>query len=164
MNLPILVADEAWLATALLHRENPGAEDFSLDEIRDKAFSEFRDRRPGVWQHIVSHCVASNAPNPAQYRMLHSTGRGRRRLYRNGDTVHPERHGKSYPSKRDLPEQYRPLVDWYLTEYNRKGESSGGSSSPAIMLGFVGLIPAYDLQKMSEAIASACERVDSSEW
>lgn len=164
MNLPILVADEAWLATALLHRAYPEAEDFTLDEIRDKALGEFQDHRPGVQQHIVSHCVASNPPNPAQYRMLHSTGRGRRRLYRSGDPVHPERHGKSYPAKRDLPERYRALVDWYLAEYNRKSEPSGGSSSPAVLLGFVGLIPAYDLQKMSEAIKSACERVDSSEW
>jgi hypothetical protein len=163
MNTPILVADEAWLATAMLHREHPEAEDFSLEEIRDKAIREFHDRRPGVWQHIVSHCVASNPPNPAKYRMLHSTRRGRRRLYRNGDPVHAERDGKSYPEKRDIPERYRPLVDWYLKQYNRNGATTG-SSSPAAILGFVGLIPAYDLQKMSEAIASACERVDSSEW
>jgi len=157
------VADQAWLATAILHRENPEAEDFSLEEIWDKATGEFHDRRPGVWQHIVSHCVASNPPNPAKYRMLHSTGRGRRRLYRNGDPVHPERRGKSYPEKRDIPERYRPLVEWYLKSYNRNNATTA-SSSPAAMLGFVGLIPAYDLQKMSEAIAADCERVDSSEW
>jgi hypothetical protein len=77
--------------------------------------------------------------------------------------VHAERDGKSYPEKRDIPERYRPLVDWYLKQYNRNGATTG-SSSPAAILGFVGLIPAYDLQKMSEAIATACERVDSSEW
>lgn len=160
----ILVADEAWLSIALLHQEHPDQEDFSLDEIRDKSFKEFHDRRPGVWQHIISHCVASNPPNPAQYRMLHSSARGRRRLYRQGDPAHPDRHGKIYPEKRDIPERYRPLVDWYLREYNRKEKSTEGSSNPAVLLGFVGLIPAYDLQKMSEAISSACERIDSSEW
>jgi hypothetical protein len=160
----ILVADEAWLATALLHREHPEAEDFSLEEIRHKSRDEFRDARPGVWQHIVSHCVASNPPNPAQYRMLHSSARGRRRLYREGDPVHPERRGKIHPEKRDIPERYRPLVDWYVSEFGGKGRASTGSSSPAAMLGFVGLVPAYDLQKMTEAIASACERIDSSEW
>lgn len=159
----ILVADEAWLATALLHREHPEAEDFSLDEIRERSLKEFHDRRPGVWQHIVSHCVASNPPNPAQYRMLHSTARGRRRLYRHGDPVHSDRRGKEHPEKRDIPERYRLLVDWYLTEYNRSGKTLG-SSNPAVLLGFVGLIPAYDLQRMSEAIASACEKVDASEW
>jgi hypothetical protein len=160
----ILVADEAWLATALLHREYPSAEDFSLDEIREKSQKEFHDSRPGVWQHIVSHCVASKAPSPAQYRMLHSSARGRRRLFREGDPVHPERRGKVHPDKRDIPERYRQLVDWYVTEYGRQGGSPSASSNPAVMLGFVGLIPAYDLQKMSEAITSACERVDSSEW
>jgi hypothetical protein len=160
----ILVADEAWLALALLHREQPDAEDFSLDEIRERSLKEFHDRRPGVWQHVVSHCVASNPPNPAQYRMLHSTARGRRRLYRRGDPVHPKRRGKVHPEKRDIPERYRSLVDWYVEEYDRNGGGVPGSSSPAVLLGFVGMIPAYDLQKMAEAIASACERVDASEW
>ena len=160
----ILVADEAWIATALLLREHPNAEDFSLDEIRDRARREFHDDRPGVWQHIVSHCVASNRPNPAQYRMLHSSARGRRRLYRQGDPVHPDRKGKMYPEKRDIPERYHKLVDWYLSEYNRRPGSAAGSNSPAVVLQFVGLIPAYDLQKMTEAISSGCERVDANEW
>ncbi len=160
----ILVADEAWLATALLQHEHPNAEDFGLDEIRDRARREFHDDRPGVWQHIVSHCVASNRPNPAQYRMLHSSGRGRRRLYRSGDPVHPDRKGKIYPEKRNIPARYHNLVDWYLNEYSRGLGHPGGSSSPALVLKFVGLIPAYDLQKMSEAIKSGCERVDANEW
>lgn len=160
----ILVADEAWLSAALLHREQPAAEDFSLDEIRERARREFHDSRPGVWQHIVSHCVASNPPNPAQYRMLHSSGRGRRRLYKEGDPVHPDRRGKTHPDKRDIPERYRALVDWYLAEYSRNGRKFRGSSNPAIMIGFVGLIPAYDLDAMSKVIASGCERIDSSEW
>jgi hypothetical protein len=158
----ILVADEAWLATALLHREHPDAEDFSLDEIRDRARREFHDDRPGVWQHIVSHCVASNRPNPAQYRMLHGSARGRRRLYRPGDPVHPERKGKIYPERRDIPQRYRSLVDWYLRDYSKPAPGPG-SSSAAVWLEFVGLIPAYDLRKMSEAIRD-CERVDPNEW
>ena len=160
----ILVADEAWIATALLLYEHPDTQDFSLDEIRDRARQEFHDDRPGVWQHIVSHCVASNRPNPAQYRMLHTSARGRRRLYRQGDPVHPARKGKIYPEKRDIPERYHKLVDWYLSAYNRRQDPGDGSNSPAAVLQFVGLIPAYDLQKMSEAIRSGCERVDSNEW
>jgi len=69
-----------------------------------------------------------------------------------------------YPEKRDLPERYRPLVDWYLAEYNSEKGAGRGSSSPSVLVGFVGLIPAYDLQKMSEAISAGCERVDTSEW
>jgi len=160
----ILVADEAWLATALLHREHPDAADFSLGEIRDRALQEFHDNRPGVWQHIVSHCVASNRPSPAQYRMLHGTARGRRRLYRPGDPVHPERKGKIHPEKRDIPDRYRNLVDWYLGDYSRQRTPVSGSSRPSVWLRFVGLIPAYDLKKMSEAIRSACEQVDPNEW
>jgi hypothetical protein len=155
-----LVADEAWLATALLHREHPEAEDFALEDIRERAQREFHDSRPGVWQHIVSHCVASNRPNPAQYRMLHTSGRGRRRLYRPGDPVHPDRRGKIHPEKRDLPDRYRSLVDWYLSDYSRRKPPS---ASGRHWLQFVGLIPAYDLQKMAEAIRD-CERVDSNEW
>ncbi len=160
----ILVADEAWLATALLHHEHPDAEDFSLDEIRDRARREFHDSRPGVWQHIVSHCVASNRPNPAQYRMLHSSARGRRRLYVPGDPVHPQRKGKVHPEKRDIPARYQGLVDWYLSDYSRRRRPISGSSSPAVWLQFVGLIPSYDLQKMSDAIRSGCERVDTNGW
>jgi hypothetical protein len=162
--MSILVADEAWLATALLHREHPDAEDFTLGEIRDRARREFHDNRPGVWQHIVSHCVASNRPNPAQYRMLHGSARGRRRLYRPGDPVHAERKGKIHPEKGNIPRRYQSLVDWYLSDYSRRNSPVIGSSSPTVLLQFVGLIPAYDLQKMSEAIRSGCERVDSNEW
>jgi hypothetical protein len=160
--MSILVADEAWLATALLHREHPDAEDFSLDEIRDRARREFHDNRPGVWQHIVSHCVASNRPNPAQYRMLHGSARGRRRLYRPGDPVHPDRKGKIYPEKRDIPERYRSLVDWYLKNYSQR-KTQVTSSRARDLLQFVGLIPAYDLERMKEAIKD-CERVDLNEW
>ncbi|MFZ0311169.1 MAG: hypothetical protein WAL85_00560 [Candidatus Korobacteraceae bacterium] len=158
----ILVADEAWLATALLHREHPDSDDFSLDDIRDRARREFHDDRPGVWQHIVSHCVASNRPNPAQYRMLHGSARGRRRLYRPGDPVHPERKGKIYPEKRAIPERYRGLVDWYLSDYSRR-KPQLPSSRARDLLQFMGLIPAYDLERMKEAIKD-CERVDLNEW
>jgi hypothetical protein len=162
--MEIRVADEAWIATALLHREHPEAEDFALAEIRKRAERDFHDERPGVWYHIVSHCVASNPRSPAQYRMLHETTRGRRRLYRPGDPTHPERKGKTHPDKDQLPTKYRPLVDWYLEDYIRRFAPGAPSSSPAVLLKFVGAISAFDLQKMSEAISSGCERVDRNEW
>ncbi len=155
------IADEAWIATALLHREHPQAEDFGLAQIYARARQEFQDDRPGLWHQIVSHCVASKAPNPGQYRMLHETGRGRRRLYRPGDPTHPGRKGKVHPKKEQLPPSYQPLVDWYLEEFSHR---AAPSSSPAALLKFVGLIPAFDLQKMSEAIRAGCARVDTNEW
>ena len=161
--MQIRVADEAWAATALLHREHPEAEDFPLAEIHTRAQQEFQDQRPGIWYHIVSHCVASNPRTPAQYRMLHETTRGRRRLYRPGDPTHPQRKGKTHPDQDQLPPKYRPLVDWYLEDYIRQ-TSAKPSSSPAALLNFVGGISAFDLQKMSEAISSGCERVDRNEW
>ncbi len=159
------VADEAWLATALLHREHPEREDFKLSEIRQRANKEFRDPRPGVWYHIVSHCVASIRPSPASHRMLHATDRGRRRLFRRGDPCHPgRRSGKLYPNRSDLPEEYRSLVDWYENEYSRGGTNLQPSSSPAMLMAFVGAIASYDLGKMAEAIRTGCERVDENAW
>jgi len=158
------VADEAWIVTALLHREHPEAEDFALIDLNKRAQREFQDCRPGVSQHLVSHCVASNPRSPAQYRMLHETARGRRRLYRPGDPTHRDRKGKTHPDKDQLPPKYRPLVDWYLEDYIRRHARGGTSTSPTVLLAFVGTISAFDLQKMSEAISSGCERVDQNEW
>ena len=146
--------------------KHPDAEDFSLDEIRDRARREFHDNRPGVWQHIVSHCVASNRPNPAQYRML-----ARRRARppaalpsRRPGSSRAHRKGKIYPEKRDIPERYQDLVDWYLRDYVQKRNRRPKGASPAVLLQFVGLIPAYDLKKMQQAIEEDCERIDASEW
>jgi hypothetical protein len=163
MNLK--VADEAWIATALLHREHPHEDDFRLSEIIERARREFRDIRPGVRAHIVSHCVASNPPSPVNYRMLHETGRGKRRLFRPGDPVHPNRTGKMYPDTRDVPPKYHELIDWYVKNYSHQDNPPvAGSTKPAAFLKFVGAISAFDLQRMSDAIRNGCERVDSSEW
>lgn len=166
MNIGIKVADQAWIATALLHRENPGRQDFKLREIIERAAREFgfpRNMRKGVWQHIVGHSVASNPPTPARHRMLTKTGRGRRRLFRDGDAVSADRDGKTTPAAEDIPTKYHPLLAWYQAEYNRNGmktRCSAGDSSPAAFLEFVGLIPAYDLKVMEEIIERECERIE----
>src|SRR5215470_9351001 len=89
------VADEVWIATALLHRERAGQNDFMIEEILDRAARESgKDPlRPGVYVHIVQHCVANRPPNPGRYRMLVETAPGRRRLFRNGDSYHSGREG-----------------------------------------------------------------------
>jgi hypothetical protein len=112
----IKVADEVWIATALLHRENPAASDFSIEEILERARREgiHDPLRPGVYVHIISHCVANRAPNPGRYRMLFETSEGRRRLFRLGDAYHPAREGsKTAPAPEDLPEKYGQLLQWY---------------------------------------------------
>lgn len=119
----IRVADETWIAAALLHRENPSRQDFTVQEIVDRAAREAitGELRPGVYVHALQHCVANRLPNPARYRMLFATGKTTRRLFRPGDAYHPARDGsKVVPAKEDIPEEYRHLVDWYLTEYVSK--------------------------------------------
>jgi hypothetical protein len=116
----VKVADEVWLALALLHREHPERADFSASEIvgraRRERFTEVL--RPGVRVHALQHCVANKPPNTARYRMLYATGRVTRRLYRPGDTYHPDREGgKTVPSRGEIPSAYHHLLDWYQAEY-----------------------------------------------
>jgi len=124
------VADEVWIATALLHRERPDSTDFSIDEIVERAQREnlYGSLRPGVYVHVVQHCVANRPPNPGRYRMLYETTEGRRRLFRKGDPEHLDRNGaKSTPASKDLPSGYAELLPWYedwcAMEANRAIES-----------------------------------------
>lgn len=110
------VADEVWIAAALLHREHPERTDFSIEEIVERVKREglFGSLRPGVYVHVVQHCVANRAPNPGRYRMLYETGDGRRRLVRKGDAEHPgRRDAKRTPARCEMPESYRGLLEWY---------------------------------------------------
>ena len=112
----VKVADEVWIATALLHRENPEAADFSIEEIVERARREglHEPLRPGVYVHVVQHCVANRKPNPGRYRMLLETSEGRRRLYRKGDAYHRDREdSKITPEAEELPSEHRDLLNWY---------------------------------------------------
>lgn len=116
----IKVADEVWVATALLHREQPDRQSFSASEIVDRVQKEgLTDTlRPGVQVHVYLHCVANKRPNPGNYRMLYATPDGNRRLFRSGDDYHEYREGgKTHPKPEELPEGYQHLVDWYLDQY-----------------------------------------------
>ena len=110
------VADEVWIGTALLHRDQPDRADFTIEEIRARVEKEclVTPTRPGVYVHIDQHCVANRPPNPGRYRMLFETGSGRRRLFRNGDAYHPAREGaKITPNPEDMPANYLGLLAWY---------------------------------------------------
>lgn len=116
----VKVADETWIATALLHRENPQRSGFTVQEIVARAEKEQMtgQLRPGVRVHAALHCVANRPPNPGRYRMLFATGKDTRRLYRPGDTYHPNREdSKTVPQRTEIPESYRFLLDWYEKEY-----------------------------------------------
>jgi len=117
------IADAAWLATALLHTENIYAGDFSVQDIIQKATREklVAQFSPGLQVHVSKHCVANKSPNPTPHRMLFETARGRRRLFKEGDTFHPDRvSGKIHPDRADLPVAYQPLLDWYCDVYSKQ--------------------------------------------
>lgn len=123
----IKVADEVWVATALLHREHPERDGFTPDEIMRRVEQEaIHGRlRPGIHQHAVQHCVANRPPNPGRYRILYASGKIRR-LFRPGDTYHPDRAGsKTAPTREDLPAEYHYLLDWYSSEYVRSAVAEG---------------------------------------
>ncbi len=110
------VADEVWIATALLHRENPQAADFSVEEIARRAEREALagGLRASFQIHVAQHCVANRPPHPARHRMLFETRPGRRRLLCNGDKHHPGRKkGKFTPDPLEMPYGYGVLLTWY---------------------------------------------------
>jgi len=132
----VRVADEVWISIALLHRENPEARDFSVQEITIRAAGEAiaGSIRPGVYVHVVQHCVANRAPSPATYRMLFESGRGRRRLFRKGDAYHPGREGgKITPVREQIPPRYVDLLDWYQ-EWSSSAEFSAAAEDPLVAL------------------------------
>lgn len=67
----VKVADEVWIATALLHRENPDRSDFTVGEIVERARKEgiAGELRPGVYVHALLRtadqfslsCISSRA-------------------------------------------------------------------------------------------------------
>ncbi len=128
------VADEVWIAAALLHREHPEAGDFAIEEIVERARSEgLREPlRPGVYVHVVQHCVANRPPNPGRYRMLMETSVGRRRLYRPGDMHHPQREeGKTTPNPEDIPNEYGELLNWYR-DWSAEAARSAAENDPLL--------------------------------
>ena len=132
----IKIADEVWVAAALLQREEPDQADFSIEEIVERAKRESISGpiRPGVYVHVVQHCVANRPPNPARYRMLFETGAGRRRLFRKGDASHPARAGaKVTPNPEDLPERYRGLLAWY-EDWCSKMDRAAPEADPLLAL------------------------------
>jgi hypothetical protein len=131
----IKVADEVWLATALLHRENPSQEDFSLKEIEARAAKEglIDERRRGVYPHILQHCVANRPPNPNDYRMLYETRPKYRRLFRIGDSYNPQRQGKITPDADEIPPHYADILKWY-EDWSRSAVDRAIQSDPLLAL------------------------------
>ena len=142
----IKVADEVWIATALLHREHPERDDFSIEEIVQRAAKESlaNGNRPSLYVHVVQHCVANRAPNPGRYRMLFETNPGRRRLFRKGDPYHAAREGaKITPNREDMPYGYHGLLSWY-EEWSAERARSASRQDPLLALADLGASPWAD--------------------
>jgi hypothetical protein len=128
--IDVTCAVEVFLATALLHKEQPGRPDFTIQEIVNRAAREniTGEMRSGVNVHASQHCVANKAPNPARHRMLFATGKHTRRLLLPGDEVHPGRTGKIFPEAGEIPEEFLPLLQWARERYER----AYGATTPRI--------------------------------
>ena len=124
-------AVEVFLATALLHREQPGRSEFTIQEIINRAAREnvTGELRSGVSVHASQHCVANKAPNPGKHRMLFATGKHTRRLLLPDDEVHPGRTGKIFPDAGEIPERYLPLLSWAKERFEQRGPVAGGEQS-----------------------------------
>jgi len=135
----ILVADEAWIALASLHRKHPHRQSFSAAEIMESAKRQkaHPESRAGLQPHIYLHNVANLRPNSATYRMFYKVGAGYR-LFRAGDDFHQDRKGKMAPRREELPMQYHPLLDWYENEYSRQPGTTNDDEDPVLQMWGVG--------------------------
>jgi hypothetical protein len=134
----ITCATEVFIATALLHREQPERPDFMIQEIVNRAAREniAGETRSGVSVHASQHCVANRAPNPAKHRILFATGKHTRRLFLPGDETHEGRTGKIFPDTEELPSRYLPLLEWARRRFEQRPRGAGakkpsGGSGPS---------------------------------
>jgi hypothetical protein len=119
----LLIADRIWIATALLHQQNPSQKYFTKDQIREKLDSEGLSagiERGSLNAHLKEHLVANVPPSSGKYRMLFEPTPGNLRLFCPGDPTHPARiqqrkPSKSVPRRDEIPAQSWPLLDWYET-------------------------------------------------
>ena len=140
MGAEVLVADEAWIALALLHRRHPDRKSFLAAEIMESAKREkaYPESRPGLQPHIYLHNVANLRPNSARHRMFYKVGTGAYRLFRPGDDFHPDRKGKAAPHRDELPRRYHVLLDWYEKEYSGQASASNDDDDPVLQMWGVG--------------------------
>lgn len=118
-----------WIATALLHREDPEREAFEVEAIQARAREEdLVDRPDRLEVQATVQCVANMSPNPGTHRYLYATPDGLRRLYRTGDDFHPQRaDGPTVPEADELPDEHRELLDWYHEEWDDEAEAQEAS-------------------------------------
>jgi hypothetical protein len=132
----IKVADECWVALALLTQENPERNSFTSREMlerirREHVHPEFRQ---SLHAHIHQHNIANCRPSTARYRMFYRVDDGTLRLYQPGDVPDPDRSGKTHPVRDELPLKYQPLLDWYEQGYCKGEKPAENEPDPILSL------------------------------
>lgn len=137
--IDLKVADAVWVATAMLQKENPKAEGFSVADIVKKVAREnlTEGEESSVYLHANQHCVANRRPNQARLRMLWETRGKLRRLYCPPEPSHPERDGRYRPDASELPASLLPLLDWYQ-DWCSKQHARTSSQDPLLALAGTG--------------------------
>jgi len=75
------VADTVWIATKILHNEQPGAAGFTRDSIARKALElNPHLNRATLNMHLTAHCLAWKPAQPSTLRMLSQNADGTLRL------------------------------------------------------------------------------------
>jgi len=110
-----------WIATALLHKENPSRDAFQSKEIFNKVkqLKILRSSDATLKTHISHHCVANVIPSPNKDRKLLRIGNGWYSLWKDRDSYNGgRRSGESVPNINKLPKQFQHLFYWYENEYS----------------------------------------------
>ena len=131
----VKVADEVWIATALLHLEYPERSDFRVSEILQTRRTGRLNRRASSWSADGCH-TALRGEQKAQSRSVPNAHRNAPRLqaaHRPSDPVYTGReHGKIMPDRYEIPERYEYLLQWYSREY--AGKQTGSADDPLLRL------------------------------
>lgn len=134
----ITCGTEVWIAVALLTRENPEREDFTVPEILQRLSKENvrGELRQGVPVHISAHCCGNKPSSPATLRMLYATGRSTRRLFNPlQDEAHPTRSGRAMPDAGEVPVKYQELLDWWKKKIGWVDEPAKACGPPQWLSG-----------------------------
>jgi hypothetical protein len=140
----VKVADELFLIVALLHREQPQKEAFTVGEILHRASTEGLGSAQGSLRaHASGHAAANVAPDGrgGRYRMVFRQEDKRIRLLGPDDFVHPDRHQKFYPEPDEIPEKYHELLEW------AKRRQEKGKGAPVTSQWLTGL---YELRGLGK--------------
>jgi hypothetical protein len=126
----VKVADELFIILALLHRENPHKEAFTIGEVIERARAEGLGAEEGSLRaHASGHAAANRPPGRnGKYRIAYVQEDKRVRLLRGSDYVHPDRHHKFYPEPGEIPKRYHELLEWAKQRREPSSVAASGTS------------------------------------